>query len=150
MGRDAPRSVAGGGFFPQVVARWTAERETEDNREDNTCTSRRTISSALDSLNRQFEPGSICQADWIRADPAEDAVLLCNQAPTISVLSTRTADTFRFPCSLEPRLVQQATERMQRRLTVTTRSGARIPVYQLGPGKSSRSPRLGSGGSTTR
>jgi len=91
-------------------------------------------------------------ADWIRANTAEDAVLLCNQAPTISVLSNRTAYTFRFPRSFdlietydpdyvildgpaESRLIQQATERMQRRLTVTTGSGARIPVYQLGPGK---------------
>ena len=91
-------------------------------------------------------------ADWIQANTAVDAVLLCNQAPIVSLLSHRTAYTFRFPRSpdliekyrpdyvildgqADPSFVQQVTKHMQRRLQVTTGSGVRIAVYQMGPGK---------------
>ncbi|MFH0946177.1 MAG: glycosyltransferase family 39 protein [Planctomycetota bacterium] len=87
-------------------------------------------------------------AKWIEQNTPPDAVLLCNQAPTLSLLSRRTAYTYRFPRSADllatyepdfvildgPQpsgLLPLVTSRTVRRHLVTLDSGARIPVYEL-------------------
>ena len=87
-------------------------------------------------------------ASWIAQNTPPDAVLLCNQAPTLSLLSGRTAYTYRFPRSADllstyepdfvvldgpqpPGFLALVTSRTARHHLVSLDSGARFSVYEI-------------------
>lgn len=87
-------------------------------------------------------------AEWVRQNLPEDAVLLCNQAPTMALLTGRQAYTFRFPRGDDlidkygvdhvvlddhghPEFIRQVRDRTRQAWPITVSSGRMFYVFRV-------------------